>query len=90
LGVRGASRENHSSRLEEKHQAADEFSPNFWGVVIAGLHETTVPVAAEGLRDVVVFHCVTSSTHPGIAEGGVRADTHADMGRILECLGLQP
>jgi hypothetical protein len=59
---------------------------HFSGVIVAALYETTEPVAAEGVRDVVIFHGMTASTRPGASEGRERADAHADAGRVLERL----
>jgi hypothetical protein len=56
---------------------------------MAALNETTELVAAEGVRDVVIFHGMTASTRPGASEGRERADAHADTGRVLERLIVQ-
>jgi broad specificity phosphatase PhoE len=74
----------------EKAQAADEFTQHFRGVVLAALHEDTELMATEGVRDVVVvFHGVTASACPGVAEGGEHADTHVNAGGVLEGLVAQ-
>jgi hypothetical protein len=70
-------------------QAANKFSEHFSEVIMAALDETTEPVAAEDVRDVVAFHGMTPSARPGVAEGGERADAHADTGRVLERLVVQ-
>jgi hypothetical protein len=56
---------------------------------MAALYETTEPVAAEGVRDVVVFYGMAASACIGQSEGGERADAQADAGRVLERLAVQ-
>jgi hypothetical protein len=70
-------------------QAAGEFLQHFHAIVVTALHEATEPVAAEGMRDVVVLHCMTASTRPCVAAGGERADCHAKSGGVLEGLVFQ-
>jgi hypothetical protein len=72
-----------------KAHAADEFTQHFRSVVVVALHETTKLVAAEDVHDVVVFHRMTASACPGVAEGGEHADSHANAGDVLEGLVTQ-
>jgi hypothetical protein len=62
---------------------------NLCGIVVAALHESTKPVAAERIRDIVVFHGMTARARPCIAEGPERADSHANAGSVLEGLVAQ-
>jgi hypothetical protein len=55
---------------------------------VAALHESTETAAAEGVRDVVVFHCTTASARP-VVEGGERGDSHANAGGVLESFVAQ-
>jgi hypothetical protein len=55
----------------------------FHGIVVAALYK---PVAVEGVCDVVVFHGVTASACPSIAEGRERPDSHANAGGVLKGL----
>jgi hypothetical protein len=63
--------ENTAPRGWRKSQAADEFTQHLRGAIVAALHESmaTKPVAAEGMRDIVVFHSMTASARPCVAEG---------------------
>jgi hypothetical protein len=56
---------------------------------MAALYETTEPVAAESLRDVIAFHSMTASARPGVSKEGEHANANADVGRVLECLIVQ-
>jgi hypothetical protein len=51
---------------------------------MAAWHETAEPFAVKGLRNVVVFHGMITSTRPAIAKGGERAHPHADRIRVPE------
>jgi hypothetical protein len=70
-------------------RVSDEVSQHDRGVVMAALHKTTKPVAAESVCDFVALHCMTASARPALAEGGERVDTQALAGCILECLVVQ-
>jgi hypothetical protein len=89
--VRGAGSEPRIPALAAggEAQAADKFMQHFGGVIVAALHKFTEPVAAEGVRDVVVFNCMAARARPGVAEGGERADSHANAGSVLEGLSAQ-
>jgi hypothetical protein len=51
--------------------------------------ELRIPTLASGAHDVVFFHCMTASERPGVAEGGERADSHANAGGVFEGLVAQ-
>jgi hypothetical protein len=72
-----------------KSQAADEFTQQLCGVIVEALHECTKPVAAEGMRKIVVFQGMTASARPCAAERGEGADSHANAGGSLEGLVAQ-
>jgi hypothetical protein len=60
---------------------------------MAASHETTKPVAAKGMRDVVAVNSTTASTRPAVIEGGdlrgAHPHMHADPAGILERLVVQ-
>jgi hypothetical protein len=89
--VRGAGSEARIPALAAggEAQVAGKCTQHVGGVIVAALHKFTEPVAAEGVRDVVVFNCMTASARPGVAEGGERADSHANAGSVLEGLFAQ-
>jgi hypothetical protein len=73
----------------EEAQAAYKFSKNFSGVIMAALYETTESIAAEGVRDLVAFLCMTESACPGLSEEGERSEAQAHAGRIQKRLGVK-
>jgi hypothetical protein len=72
----------------KRAQAVDEFMQHFRGFVMVAFLQSNEPVAAEGVhvRDVVVFHRMTSSARPGVAEGGEREDSRANASGFLQGL----
>jgi hypothetical protein len=48
--------------------AAYEFSQNPRCVVMAALHKTAEPIAAKGVRDVIMFDSVTEGARPASAK----------------------
>jgi hypothetical protein len=87
-GVVGKPGVSHLSAGGEA-QAANKLSEHFSSVIVAALYETTSPVAAEGMRDVIAFHGMTASPRPGVSVGEEGTDPDADPGRVLECLVVQ-
>jgi hypothetical protein len=53
--------------------AAHKFAKNLCRLDMAAVHETAEPVAAQGMRDVVVLDAVTAGACPACAEEGERA-----------------
>jgi hypothetical protein len=76
-----------SSRGEA--QAAHKLAQNFRRLVMSALHETAEPVAAYGVRDVVILDGVAAGARPARAEGGERAHSHADAASVLKGLIIQ-
>jgi hypothetical protein len=72
-----------------KTKAANELVKQFFGVVVVALFESTEPVAAEGMRNVIVFHGVTISARPGIANEGDHSDAHPCVSSVLKSLVAQ-
>jgi outer membrane lipoprotein SlyB len=56
---------------------------------MSAVHESTKPVAAEGMRNIVVFHSMIASARPCVAQGQECADSHANAGDVLEGLVAQ-
>jgi hypothetical protein len=63
-------------------QAADEFLQHFRDVIVVTLHMIN---AAKTVRDVVIYHRMTTTTHPDVAERGECAIFHVDASYILVC-----
>jgi hypothetical protein len=81
--VGGAGRKRGVSPLSARGEAhaAHELAQNFRCLVVAALHETAEPVAAQRVRDVVVLDGVASGAR---AKGGERAHSHADAAYVLK------
>jgi hypothetical protein len=61
-----------------------ELWQNFRCLVVAALHETAEPVAAQRVRDLVVLDGVAAGARPARSNGGERAHSHADAACVLE------
>jgi hypothetical protein len=66
----------------KRAQEADEFLQHFRSVIIVDFHSIDALLASKGVRR--VFHSMITSARPGVAEGGKRADTHADTSRVTQ------
>jgi hypothetical protein len=70
-------------------QAAHELAQNFRCLVMAALHESAEPVAAQSVGDVVVLGGVAAGARPARAGGGKRAHSHVDAACVLKGLVVQ-
>jgi hypothetical protein len=67
---------------------ADKFAQSFHRLVMTALHETADPVAAEGVRDVVVLDRVAAGARSACAKGGERAQPHVDACCVMKSMIL--